>query len=294
VGQLRGVRARYRQADTHERATELPSRAAVEEIVEQLRACLFPEHFGLPELTEQSIDYYVGHTLDGTLRSLTEQVRRCLDLAVASPEHNGQPCLGRANELVQAFAAKIPQILDLLESDVLAAYEGDPSAKSLDEVMLCFPGVAAITYYRLAHALYELNIPLLARIVAEYAHSTTGIDIHPGARIGKSFFIDHGTGVVIGETAVIGERVRIYQGVTLGAKSFPVDAQGAIVKGAPRHPIIEDDVVIYAGATILGRVTIGSGSSIGGNVWLTRSVPPGSRITQAQVRSEFFDGGGGI
>jgi serine O-acetyltransferase len=184
--------------------------------------------------------------------------------------------------------------LGLLESDVRAAYEGDPAAKSLDEVMLCFPGIAAITYHRIAHTLYRLKVPLLARIISEFSHSSTGIDIHPGAKIGKSFFIDHGTGVVVGETSVIGERVRIYQGVTLGAKSFPVDANGVIIKGADRHPIIEDDVVIYAGATILGRITIGKGSSIGGNVWLTRSVPPNSRIAQAQVRTEVFDAGGGI
>src|SRR5205823_13135633 len=154
----------------------------------------------------------------------------------------------------------------------------------------CYPGVTAITHHRIAHELYSMGLPLLARIIAELAHSTTGIDIHPGATIGAAFFIDHGTGVVIGETAVIGERVRLYQGVTLGAKSFPLDAQGRPVKGVDRHPIVEDDVVIYAGATILGRVTIGRGSSIGGNVWLTRSVPPGSTIKQAQSHDQLEAG----
>ena len=160
-----------------------------------------------------------------------------------------------------------------IEASADAAFRGDPAARSVDEIVLCYPGIHAVIYYRIAHRLYELGVPLLARIVSELAHSATGIDIHPGARIGNSFFIDHGTGVVIGETCVIGNNVRIYQGVTLGAKSFPLDENGNPIKGIPRHPIVEDDVVIYSGATILGRITIGRGSSIGGNVWLTRSVP---------------------
>jgi len=182
----------------------------------------------------------------------------------------------------------------VLDTDIRAAYEGDPAASSLDEVLVCYPGITAIIHHRLAHELHRLGTPLIARIIAEIAHSATGIDIHPGADIGGSFFIDHGTGVVIGETAVIGQRVRLYQAVTLGAKRFPANENGSLVKGNARHPIVEDDVVIYAGATILGRVTIGRGSIIGGNVWLTRSVPPGSNISQAQVRSEVFDGGAGI
>ena len=292
VSQLRDVRNGHNREHAAERGVhELPSPDAIARIVESLRASLFPVHFGLPELTDQSVDYYVGHTLDGALRALSEQIRRCL--ALPGSQDEGHSALD-AGEVTRAFAAELPIILGLLESDVRAAYEGDPAAKSLDEVMLCFPGIAAITHHRIAHALYRLNVPLLARIIAEYSHSSTGIDIHPGAKIGKSFFIDHGTGVVIGETSIIGERVRLYQGVTLGAKSFPVDANGVIIKGADRHPIIEDDVVIYAGATILGRITIGRGSSIGGNVWLTRGVPPNSRIAQAQVRNEVFDAGGGI
>jgi len=292
VGQLREVRSRNSREHAAERGVhELPSPDAIARIVENLKASLFPVHFGLPELTDQSVDYYVGHTLDGTLRALTEQIRRCL--AAPGIREEGLSSLD-ASEVTRQFASALPEILSLLESDVRAAYAGDPAAKSLDEVMLCFPGIAALTYYRIAHTLNQLEVPLLSRIISEYSHSTTGIDIHPGAKIGASCFIDHGTGVVIGETAVIGERVRIYQGVTLGAKSFPVDENGVVIKGAPRHPIIEDDVVIYAGATILGRITIGKGSSIGGNVWLTRGVPPHSRIAQAQVRSELFDGGAGI
>jgi serine O-acetyltransferase len=181
----------------------------------------------------------------------------------------------------------------LLDADVRAAFEGDPSAKSIDEVVFCFPGVAAVTRHRLAHQLYRLGAPMLARIIAEKAHSETGIDIHPGAQIGAGFFIDHGTGVVIGETTIIGRNVRLYQAVTLGAKRFETDGEGALLKSYPRHPIVEDDVVIYAGATVLGRITLGKGSSIGGNVWLTHGVPPGSSVTQARASEEvFFDGSG--
>jgi serine O-acetyltransferase len=190
--------------------------------------------------------------------------------------------------------ARLPEVRRLLATDVQAAYEGDPAATSPDEAIFCYPGMLAITSYRLAHELHLLEVPLLPRIITEHAHSITGVDIHPGATIGEYFFIDHATGVVIGETTVIGNRVRIYQGVTLGAKSFPLDAEGNPIKGIPRHPVVEDDVIIYGGATILGRVTIGKGSVIGGNVWLTRSVPPGSRVTQARPNEEAFEAGAGI
>lgn len=192
-------------------------------------------------------------------------------------------------KLIQGFAAALPELRVLLDTDVLAAYHGDPAARSVDEVLLCYPGILAIIHHRLAHHLYQAGLPLLARISSELAHSATGIDIHPGAQIGPSFFIDHGTGVVIGETAIIGERVRIYQAVTLGAKRFPSDESGTLHKGLPRHPIVEDDVVIYAGATVLGRITIGKGSTIGGNVWLTRSVPAESNITQANLQLDCQD-----
>jgi len=171
-----------------------------------------------------------------------------------------------------------------LASDVQAAFDGDPAAMSLNEVIYCYPSIKALSYYRIAHELYRLGVPLLPRIITEMAHSETGIDIHPGAQIQGNFFIDHGTGTVIGETCVIGKNVRIYQGVTLGAKSFPVDKNGNPVKGIPRHPIVEDDVIVYSGATILGRVTIGKGSVIGGNVWITEDVPAGSHIAQRQPK----------
>jgi serine O-acetyltransferase len=192
----------------------------------------------------------------------------------------------RAGEITRAFADQLPALRALIVSDLHAAYQGDPAAASISEILLCYPGTAAIMLYRFAHALHELGVRLIARLISEIAHMRTGVDIHPGAQIGASFFIDHGTGVVIGETTIVGERVRLYQAVTLGAKRFPADPDGKLTKGVPRHPIVEDDVVIYAGATILGRITIGRGSTIGGNVWLTQSVPADSNLTQAQMRTD--------
>lgn len=281
---------RYRNG----RPPELPSRDATIEIIDGLVASLYPRHFGPPELTIASTDGFVLYTLDKSLRALQEQIRRELQLAANGSDDGHTDFRPRAHEITSAFAAALPEVRALLDTDIRAAYEGDPAAKSLDEIVFSYPGLAAILRYRLAHRLYGLGAPTLARLVSEVAHSATGIDIHPGAEIGEGFFIDHGTGVVIGETAVIGKNVRLYQAVTLGAKRFELDENGALVKGGARHPVIEDDVVIYAGATVLGRITIGRGSVIGGNVWLTHSVPPGSNITQAKPRSESFDDGGGI
>ncbi len=276
-----------------DRPPKLPSRKVLVGIADGLRAVLFPNRLGLPDLTDESVDYYVGHMLDVTLRDLLVQVRRELRFVSGIDAANNAD-REQAAAIIRAFARRLPHIRSLLESDIQAAYEGDPAARSIDEVLVCYPGITAITHYRLAHELHDLGAPLIARMISEIAHSATGIEIHPGAKIGGSFFIDHGTGVVIGETAIIGEHVRLYQAVTLGAKRFPVDEHGALVKGNLRHPIVEDDVVIYAGATILGRITIGRGSTIGGNVWLTRSVPPGSHVSQAQTRNEVFDHGAGI
>ena len=272
----------------------LPEREALEKIAADLRAVLFPAHFGPADLSADGIHYFIGRRLDAALLGLREQVRRGLLFECTHGNPQCERCDARAGEVTRAFAHQLPRVRALLGRDVLAAYDGDPAARSLDEAVFCYPGITAVTHHRIAHELYRLDVPLIPRIIAELAHAATGIDIHPGATIGGSFFIDHGTGVVIGETSVIGERVCIYQGVTLGARSFPTDVQGRAIKGRPRHPIVEDDVIIYAGATILGRITIGRGSSIGGNVWLTRGVPPGSRITQAQVRDDLFDGGSGI
>lgn len=271
---------------------KLPSRKELQKILDGLGAVLFPNRLGLPDLNDEGIDYFVGHTLDTLLRELFKQIRR--ELHFVSGHAPAEETYRQAVAITREFAARLPEVRKLLDSDIQAAYEGDPAARSSDEVLVCYPGITAAIHHRLAHILHQLGAPLVARVISEIAHSATGIDIHPGAQIGESFFIDHGTGVVIGETAVIGRHVRVYQAVTLGAKRFLKDDDGILVKGNARHPIVEDDVVIYAGATILGRITIGRGSTIGGNVWLTHSVPPGSNITQAHVRSELFQDGGGI
>ena len=273
---------------------ELPAREALAEIVNTLKGVLFPMRLGPADLRQESENFYVGHALDSALHALLAQARLELHYRTRHHPRSTDEIETQAGAAVRAFAAKLPEIRTLLDSDVLAAFHGDPAAGSVDEVLLCYPGVLAMIHHRFAHALYGLGLPLLARIVAELAHGETGLDIHPGAQIGASFFIDHGTGVVIGETSVIGQRVRVYQAVTLGAKRFPRDAQGHLEKGLPRHPIVEDDVVIYAGATILGRVTLGRGAVIGGNVWLTQDVAPGSHVTQAVSRNEATSAAVGV
>jgi len=272
----------------------MPSVAALSECMDRLRAVLFPGYFGNSSVSPESMPYHVGANLFEAGRLLTEQIRRgyCFFCRL---DRGGecQDCDERARGLAEAFLATLPRLRDQLAEDAQAAYEGDPSSRSAGEAIFCFPSLVALTHYRVAHELYRLGVDLIPRILTEMAHATTGIDIHPGAAIGRRFFIDHGTGTVIGETCVIGDGVRLYQGVTLGAKSFPKDADGRLVKGIPRHPVVEDDVVIYSGATVLGRVTIGAGSVIGGNVWVTRDLPPGSSITQHKpVGVPLIDGGG--
>lgn len=279
VADLRQLRvASLESRQRRDRPPKLPSRKSLVSIVEGISAALFPNRLGPPGLNDDGIDYFVGHTLDVALRELCDQVSRELKFAGDEGDTEDQAC-----NIVREFTRSLPSIRALLDSDIRAAFEGDPAARSADEVLVCYPGITAITHHRIAHQLHRLGTPLIARIISEIAHSATGIDIHPGAQIGESFFIDHGTGVVIGETTIIGRHVRLYQAVTLGAKRFDIDADGTLVKGNARHPIVEDDVVIYAGATILGRITIGQGSTIGGNVWLTKSIPHNSTITQAQL-----------
>ncbi len=302
VDSLRGCRER---SPLNNRSTikpaALPSPKVLTKVMESLMAALYPRRLGptgaehgAVALREARIDEFVGLTLHDSLLALRDQIRIELVARATTDDSPGLEEQQQATAITSRFAAQLPRIRTLLDSDLDAAYRGDPAAQSLDEVLVCYPGVQAIIHHRFAHALHGLGAPLVARIIAENSHSATGVDIHPGATIGESFFIDHGTGVVIGGTAVIGDRVRLYQAVTLGAKSFPLDDQGVLVKGEPRHPIVEDDVVIYAGATILGRVTIGKGAQIGGNVWLTRSIAAGTTITQAKVISETFGEGGGI
>ena len=295
VRELHSVRAEWRSAQrrlAEPGSRELPSREILAKVTADLRGALFPLRLGPADLPPASEDSFVGYTLDRALNSLLAQVR--LELLFAHRNADGGHHAsgtaaridGQARDIVRSFSEQLPGIRRQLDRDVEAAFAGDPAARSVDEILLCYPGIEAVIHHRLAHQLYLLGVPLLARMVAEIAHSDTGIDIHPGATIGTGFFIDHGTGVVIGETAIIGERVRIYQNVTLGAKRFTVGEDGALTKGLPRHPVIEDEVVIYAGATLLGRIRIGRGSVIGGNVWLTHDVPAASVVTQASIQHE--------
>ncbi len=258
----------------------MPSLSLLTELVDRLKAAIFPGYFLTSKVHKESMRYHLAANLDSVYRILAEQIRRggCFTCASYATECN--QCDTFSHDVAMRFLEQLPSIRKLLASDAQAAYEGDPAATSAGETIFCYPSMLAMIHHRIAHCLYTLGVPLIPRIIAEMAHSRTGIDLHPGARIGKEFFIDHGTGVVIGETCIIGDGCRIYQGVTLGALSFPKDANGVLVKGIDRHPILEDNVTVYAGATILGRVTIGKGAIIGGNVWLTESVEPGARVIQ--------------
>jgi len=299
VGQLRDVRDAWREAHGRDGAfgeRGFPSRHALARVIEVLSAALFPQRLGPPDLRKseglaesgtefgdetgrRNEDCFVRASLESAVPLLAAQVR--MELHYVRSERGAEAIERAVTAIAEELTRRLPAIRRLLDSDLQAAFDGDPAALSVDEVLLCYPCLVALIHHRIAHELYLLGAPLVARIIAEIAHSRTGIDIHPGAQIGESFFIDHGTGVVIGQTAIIGKGVRLYQAVTLGARSFSTDADGRLVN-EPRHPIIEDDVTIYAGATILGRITIGKGSVIGGNVWLTRSVPPMSRVRQTQ------------
>ncbi len=260
-------------------AMPMPSVDDLEELIELLRTVLFPGYFGDSDLTEGNLKYVIGAKLDRALMLLAEQVKRgqCFSCEITA-EAECRHCEITAKETAHKFLERLPEVRRLLASDVEAAYEGDPAALSRGETIYCYPSITAMTNFRIAHELHELNVPLIPRIITELAHSKTGIDIHPGAKVGERFFMDHGTGVVIGGTSIIGANVKLYQGVTLGAKSFPLDENGKPIKGIPRHPIVEDNVVIYAGATILGRITIGKGASIGGNTWVTQDVAPGAKV----------------
>lgn len=263
----------------------LPSRDRVIEILNDLLALLFPGYFSRRPVYRSSVSFFVNSTINSIYVRLMEEIEKALNYECAIKEC--EVCQQLSDQIVLHLLETIPEIRRLLRMDVQAAYDGDPAAKSNDEIMLSYPCIEAIATYRIAHELYEMKVPLIPRMMTEWAHSRTGIDIHPGAKIGERFFIDHGTGVVIGETTEIGNDVKIYQGVTLGALSFPKGPDGKVVKGGKRHPTIEDHVTIYAEATILGGQTVvGKGAVIGGNVWLTRSVPPGTRVN-ATTRLEY-------
>ena len=263
----------------HIEGFNLPGEFEVEKILEALTDIIFPGYAGKKSFSLERVKYNVGETLSVVHAELSDQVARALRYNCAMDRCDDCDVPKMARMAVESLISALPDIRGTMKRDVAEAFDGDPAAKSLDEIILSYPGIKAILAQRLAHVLHESGVPLLPRMMCESAHRRTGIDIHPGAKLGKGLFIDHGTGVVIGETCVIGDNVKIYQGVTLGALSFPKDERGRVIKGAKRHPTIEDDVTIYSGATILGDIVVGAGAVIGGNVWLTENVAPGAKIT---------------
>lgn len=261
---------------------DLPSREVLSQVTDHLIKALFPQRIGM---CGPDVNGYVRRMLESALGSLSGEVATELAFQRWAGGRNGSD----PDEIVALLAKDLPVIRDLLDSDIEMAYRGDPAARSIAEVLVCYPGIHAMMHHRIAHRLHQLGVPFIARVISELGRSETGIDIHPAAAIGGGFFIDHGTGVVVGETAIIGDRVRLYQHVTLGAKKLD-----GVPKGMPRHPIVEDDVTIYSGATVLGRITIGAGSVIGGGVWVTHDLPAGSFVTQARTQVDTFSDGAGI
>jgi serine O-acetyltransferase len=284
----------------------LPSREAIVEVLELILDLMYPGYFGRRDLNSENLGAHVAQSVAVLVPKLEREMEHCLCYgrereagreAGGARERDGGlefgECAPRAHELAEIFLSRLPDIRNLLIRDVQAAFDGDPAATNLDEVILAYPGVLAVSVYRIAHALHDLGVPMMARIMTEWAHSKTGADIHPGANIGAAFFIDHATGVVIGETTDIGDGVKLYQGVTLGALSFPRDANGQIIRGKKRHPTVESGSTLYANATVLGGQTVvGAESVIGGSVFLTRSVPPRSRVSlkEPELRVATRDG----
>ena len=269
----------------HQDGDPLPSRKVLHEIIELCRAILFPGFYGKSTVNHHTITYHIGVNIERLYNLLTEQIHAglCFD----AKETGDCACdtkREKAIDLAGQFISRLPALREVLATDVEAAYNGDPAAESYGEIISCYPIIKALSNYRIAHELLLLGVPLIPRIITEMAHSETGIDIHPAARIGHHFTIDHGTGVVIGATCIIGNHVKLYQGVTLGAKSFPLDDDGHPIKGIPRHPILEDDVIVYSNATILGRITVGRGATVGGNIWVTEDVPAGARLVQKKYK----------
>lgn len=269
----------------HQDGDPFPSGKVLHEIIELCRAILFPGFYGKSTVNHHTITYHIGVNIERLYNLLTEQIHAglCFD----AKETGDCACdtkREKAIDLAGQFISRLPALREVLATDVEAAYNGDPAAESYGEIISCYPIIKALSNYRIAHELLLLGVPLIPRIITEMAHSETGIDIHPAARIGHHFTIDHGTGVVIGATCIIGNHVKLYQGVTLGAKSFPLDDDGHPIKGIPRHPILEDDVIVYSNATILGRITVGRGATVGGNIWVTEDVPAGARLVQKKYK----------
>ena len=274
--------------------TPLPSVDQVKEIISLAKRIIFPDYFNKRQPDETIRAYYIGVYMEELVNLLTRQIAHGLQFCEECViNQTKEQVYTEAERLALEFIGTLPEIKRLLYTDVQAMFDNDPAVSNYGEVIFCYPCMNAMTHYRIAHKLHELNVPVIPRIITEQAHSKTGIDIHPGARIGEYFSIDHGTGVVIGETTIIGNHVTLYQGVTLGAKSFKYDDQGNMLN-VPRHPIIEDHVTVYSNASILGRITIGHHSTIGGNIWLTHSVPPNSRILQSKAVDAGFTNGAGI
>ncbi len=263
----------------------LPWRKSVHDVIDSLIGILFPGCHGHGPVADGLPAAGLAPQLESTIRNLRFQIETAFEYQCELDHcENCHECQEKSHDAARYLVESLPGLQEILQDDIQAAFDGDPAAKSTMEVVLSYPAIPAISTHRIAHILYDKNVPLIPRIMSELAHSRTGIDIHPGARIGKRFFIDHGTGVVIGETSIIGDNVKIYQGVTLGALSFPKDKDGNPIKGVKRHPNVSDNVTIYAEATILGDITIGAGSTIGGNVWLTHSVPPNSKVLTVQTK----------
>jgi serine O-acetyltransferase len=279
----------------HRLGEPMPSIQKLARIIELVREVIFPGYFGNTSLRPNTIQHYMGVYVDELFEVLSDEILAglCFECTDQSDDKMVRHT-EMAKRMALDFIEYLPEIRRKLVNDVRSIYLGDPAAVSFGEVIFCYPAVKAITNYRVAHRLYELQVPIIPRYISEMAHSETGIDIHPRAQIGEFFTIDHGTGVVIGSTSIIGNNVKIFQGVTLGAKSFELDENGNPVKGVPRHPIVEDNVIVYAGATILGRITIGKNSVIGGNVWVTRDLPPNSKVAQSRHRENNFLDGAGI
>jgi len=270
-------------------AANLPVRDKIIEVLDQLIELLFPGYTGRRTITKSNVRYVVIDIFYHVYTELSEQIERAFKYRCRLENCSTGDCRRLAEDAAMHLLTKLPEIRELLKGDVAAAFDGDPAAQSFEEIVISYPCIIAIAAHRIAHQLYLKQVPLIPRIIGEFAHSKTGIDIHPGATIGRNFFIDHGTGVVIGETTVIGDNVKIYQGATLGAVSFTKDERGRILRGQKRHPTIEDNVTIYAEATILGNVTIGKGAVIGGNVWIKESVPPGVVVSSPHADLLFKD-----
>ena len=269
----------------HKDGEPLPSARVLHDIIDLARAILFPGYYGNSTLNSHTLNYHIGVNIETLFNLLSDQILAGLCFA-SDGECDSCTDVKReeSSKLAAKFISRLPHLRRVLATDVEAAYNGDPAAESYGEVIFCYPAIKAISNYRIAHELLQLGVPLIPRIITEMAHSETGIDIHPAAKIGEYFTIDHGTGVVIGATSIIGNNVKIYQGVTLGAKSFPLDENGMPIKGIARHPILEDNVIVYSNATILGRITVGRDATVGGNIWVTEDVPAGTRIVQPKAK----------